>query len=84
YVESREVAEMIAKRHVNLVRDIDNYLCVILQNSSLSADDFFVESSYQEGTGKQYKHYLLSKKGCDIVSNKMTGSKGILFTATYV
>ncbi|EZY35087.1 hypothetical protein V005_02524, partial [Staphylococcus aureus M520-1] len=22
--------------------------------------------------------------GCDIVANKMTGSKGILFTATYV
>ena len=62
YVDSREVAEMIGKRHDNLVRDIDNYLGVILQNSSLRADDFFVESSYQAGTGKQYKHYLLTKK----------------------
>ncbi|MCT6631970.1 Rha family transcriptional regulator, partial [Staphylococcus aureus] len=55
-----------------------------LQNSCLRADDFFVESSYQAGTGKQYKHYLLTIKGCDIVAKKMTGSKGILFTASYV
>ncbi|ASE35356.1 Rha family transcriptional regulator [Mammaliicoccus sciuri] len=84
YVDSREVAEMIGKRHDHLVRDIGNYFDVILQNPNLGADDFFVESSYQAGTGKQYKHYLLTKKGCDMVANKMTGSKGILFTAMYV
>lgn len=84
YVDSREVAEMIDKRHANLVRDIENYHEVLSQNSKLSSDNFFIESSYQAGTGKQYKHYLLTKKGCDMVANKMTGSKGVLFTATYV
>lgn len=84
FVDSREVAEMVDKRHANLVRDIENYLLVLGQNSKLSSDEFFVESSYQAGTGKFYKHYLLTKKGCDMVANKMTGEKGILFTAMYV
>lgn len=84
YTDSRDVAEMTDKRHGNLVRDIENYLSAILQNSKLSSDDFFLESHYQAGTGKMYKHYLLTKKGCDMVANKMTGEKGILFTAMYV
>ena len=84
YVDSREVAEMVDKRHADLVRSIENYLVVLGQNAKLRSDDFFLESTYQAGTGKQYKHYLLTKKGCDMVANKMTGSKGVLFTAMYV
>ncbi|MCS4486345.1 Rha family transcriptional regulator [Staphylococcus americanisciuri] len=84
YVDSREVAEMVGKRHADLVRSIESYLEILGQNAKLRSDDFFIESSYQAGTGKQYKHYLLTRKGCDIVANKMTGSKGVLFTATYV
>ena len=84
YVDSREVAEMVEKRHANLVRDIENYQEVLNQNSKLSSDDYFIENTYQAGTGKQYKNYLLTKKGCDMVANKMTGAKGTLFTAMYV
>ncbi|MEB7746249.1 Rha family transcriptional regulator [Staphylococcus equorum] len=84
YVDSREVAEMVKKRHANLVRDIENYQEVLNQNSKLSSDDYFIENTYQAGTGKQYKNYLLTKKGCDMVANKMTGAKGTLFTAMYV
>ncbi|HDC8521707.1 TPA: Rha family transcriptional regulator [Staphylococcus aureus] len=84
YVDSREVAEMVGKEHKNLIRDIENYRSVILQSSKLSPDDYFVESTYLGANNRQTKHYLLTKKGCDIVANKMTGSKGILFTATYV
>lgn len=84
YVDSREVAEMVKKRHANLVRDIENYQEVLNQNSKLSSDDYFIENTYQAGTGKQYKNYLLTKKGCDMVANKMTGTKGTLFTAMYV
>ncbi|MCJ0960310.1 Rha family transcriptional regulator [Staphylococcus haemolyticus] len=84
YVDSREVAEMVDKRHAHLVRDIDNYKEILDQNPNLVSDEYFVESNYQAGTGKQYKHYLLTKKGCDMVANKMTGSKGVLFTAMYV
>ncbi|MDU9371577.1 Rha family transcriptional regulator [Staphylococcus ureilyticus] len=84
YVDSREVAEMVEKRHGDLVRSIEGYQAVLGQNAKLRSDDFFLESAYRAGTGKQYKHYLLTKKGCDMVANKMTGSKGVLFTAMYV
>lgn len=84
YIDSLEVSEMTGKRHDNLVRDIDNYVSVLGQNSKLSSDKFFIETSYTAGTGRKYKSYLLTRKGCDMVANKMTGEKGILFTATYV
>lgn len=84
YLDSLEVAEMTGKLHKNLIRDIDSYMSVLGQSSTLSPDSFFVESSYTAGTGKSYKCYLLTRKGCDMVANKMTGEKGILFTATYV
>ncbi|PRS42908.1 DNA-binding protein [Bacillus sp. NMCC46] len=83
-VDSREVAEMTGKLHKNLVRDIEGYLKVLGQSSDLSSDRFFIESTYQAGTGKLYKHYLLTKQGCEMVANKMTGEKGVLFTAAYV
>lgn len=84
YADSRDVAVMTDKRHAHLVRDIDNYKEAFSQNPNLVSDEFFIESHYQAGTGKMYKNYLLTKKGCDMVANKMTGDKGILFTAMYV
>lgn len=91
--DSREVAEMIGKRHDNLVRDIDGYVETISetpkfgndhQTSILRADDFFIVGNYTSGTGKSYKCYKLTKQGCEMVANKLTGKKGILFTAAYV
>lgn len=84
YVDSRQVAEMIDKRHDNLIRDIENYISILSQTSKLRADNFFVKSSYQAGTGRTYPCYKLTRKGCDMVANKLTGEKGVLFTAEYV
>lgn len=84
YVDSRQVAEMIGKRHDNLIRDIDGYVNILGQTSKLRTDNFFVKSSYQAGTGKTYPCYNLTRKGCDMVANKLTGEKGVLFTAEYV
>lgn len=83
-VDSRDVAEMTGKRHDHLIRDIDGYVAILNQTPSLGADNFFIESYYEAGTGKSYKCYLLTRKGCDMVANKMTGKKGVLFTAAYV
>ena len=53
--------------------------------SILRASDFFIPSTYkQAGNGKAVKCYKLTKQGCEMVANKLTGKKGILFTATYV
>ena len=85
-VDSREVAEMVGKRHDNLIRDIAGYVEILGGNTALNFEvsNFFVGSSYQDSTGRTLKRYLLTRKGCDMVANKMTGEKGVLFTATYV
>lgn len=75
---------MVGKRHDNLVRDIDTYIKYLSQTSKLSSDDFFIESSYKAGTGKEYKKYDCTKKGCEFIAHKLTGQKGALFTATYI
>ncbi|MGK8430633.1 Rha family transcriptional regulator [Bacillus cereus] len=83
-VESREVSDMIGKRHADLLRSIENYV-LVLENAKLRSQEFFIETSYTtEGNNKTYRNYLLTRKGCDMVANKLTGEKGILFTAAYV
>lgn len=83
-IDSRDVAKMVGKTHAHLVRDIDRYINDLDQNPKLDSDQFFIESSYQAGTGKNYKCYLLTKQGCEFIANKLTGRKGTIFTATYV
>lgn len=82
--DSREVAEMVGKRHDHLIRDIQGYIKVLDQNPNLGTANFFIESTYTNKNNQSYKCYLLTKQGCEMVANKMTGEKGILFTAEYV
>jgi hypothetical protein len=55
-----------------------------ITQSNFGVSDFFVGSSYLDSTGRELPCYLLSKMGCEMVANKLTGEKGILFTAAYV
>lgn len=82
-VESREVAEMIGKQHAHLMRDINGYQD-ILGESNFGLADFFIPHTYKDAQGKDRPCFLLTRKGCDMVANKMTGEKGVLFTAAYV
>lgn len=81
--DSRLVAEMIGKEHSKLLRDIRNY-CNVLNEAKIGLVNFFIESSYKDTKGEIRPCYLLTKQGCEMVANKMTGEKGVLFTANYV
>ena len=85
-VDSRQVAEMIGKDHAHLMRDIAGYAKIIESSSQtkFGLADFFIPSTYKDAQDKPRPCYLLTKKGCDMVANKMTGEKGVLFTAAYV
>lgn len=83
-LDSREVAQMVEKNHAHLLRDIETYIGYLGQNPKLDSDNFFIESSYKAGTGKNYKCYQITKKGCEFIAHKLTGKKGALFTATYI
>lgn len=82
-VDSREVAEMISIRHADLLEKIGGYV-QHLTNGNFRSLDFFIESTYVDGKGESRPCFLLTRKGCDMVANKMTGEKGVLFTAAYV
>jgi Rha family phage regulatory protein len=86
-IDSRDVAEMIDKRHDHLLRDIEGYIETLdkSENPNLGSLNFFISNTYTvDGNTKRYPCYLLTRKGCDMVGNKMTGEKGVLFTAAYV
>lgn len=83
YIDSREVAEIIGKKHYNLVRDIGQYIKQLTQ-LNFEFTDFFIESSYKDTSGKTNKCYLVTKKGCEFIAHKLTGIKGTKFTATYI
>lgn len=82
-IDSREVAEMIEFTHANLLKKIRIYED-ILTKSKLTSLDFFIPYEYKDNKGETRKCYLITKKGCEMVANKLTGEKGVLFTATYV
>lgn len=83
-VDSREVAIMVDKRHSDLLESIKGYIGH-LENGNFRSQDFFIKDTYKvEGNNKTYDCFLLTRKGCDMVANKMTGEKGVLFTAEYV
>lgn len=82
-VDSREVAEMIGKRHDHLLADIRKYI-VILDSQDFGSQNFFIPSTYLNEQNKTQPCFLITRKGCDMVANKMTGEKGVLFTAAYV
>jgi Rha family phage regulatory protein len=91
YIDSREVAELVGKRHHNLLRDIYGYINILNENVlnengaiNFDSTDFFVPSTYQSGQNKELPCFLITKMGCEMVANKLTGEKGILFTAAYV
>jgi len=86
YIDSREVAEAIGKDHNHLLRDIRGYSKILEKAiaSNFGRNDFFLESTYIDARGRTIPCYLLSKKGCELVANKLTGEKGVMFTAAYV
>ncbi|EPH89662.1 phage regulatory protein [Enterococcus faecalis] len=80
---SNEVAEMIGKKHSELMKDIRRYIGY-LNEGKIPPVDFFIESTYQDSKNEIRPNYLLTKQGCEMVSNKLTGAKGVQFTARYV
>lgn len=81
-IESREVAEMVEKDHKNLLRDIRTY-CNHLAASKIEPGDFFVKSTYTDGNN-QIRPCYITKKGCEFIAHKLTGTKGTAFTAKYI
>lgn len=81
--DSREVAEMVVKLHKDLLETIRGYE-QYLTGGNYRSLDFFIPATYQDAKGENRPCYLITRRGCDMVANKMSGEKGVLFTAAYV
>lgn len=86
-----EIAEMMETEHKLILRKLDGTkdgktkgIIPILTENNFVLSDYFIESTYKDGSGKENKCYLITKIGCDFLANKFSGEKGILFTAKYV
>lgn len=82
-IDSREVAEMVEKQHYELMKDIRRYERQFNQGK-IPFVDFFINSSYKDKKGEERPCYLITKKGCEFIAHKMTGTKGTIFTARYI
>lgn len=80
---SIEVAEMVGKLHKNLLADIRGYVNELGQ-LKIQPSDFFVESTYKNSQNKVMPCYNVTKKGCEFIAHKLTGTKGTEFTARYI
>ena len=82
-LDSREVAEMIGKEHNKLLRDIRRYETQF-NEANIGLVDFFRENTYEDNKGEVRPCYRITKKGCEFIAHKLTGTKGTIFTARYI
>lgn len=87
-IDSREVAKMLEKEHKHILQYIEGNKDIVgikptLESQGLDYQRYFIPSTYKAGT-REYKCYLVTKMGCEMLGNKQQGEKGILFTAKYV
>ena len=87
-IDSREVAEMLGKEHKHVLQYIEGNKDIVgikptLESQGLDYQKYFIPSTYKAGT-REYKCYLVTKMGCELLGNKQQGEKGILFTVKYV
>lgn len=82
-ITSAEVAEMVSRNHADVMRDIRNII-EHLNESKIALVNYFSESSYRGGNGQERPMYLLTKKGCELYSTRMTGAKGTAFAVAYI
>ena len=94
-IPSYEVAEMMGRAHAKVLKMLEGEtykdgrtkvvgIIPTLTEARTRVSDYFMESTYKDASGKTNKCYECTKMGCELLANKMTGEKGILFTAKYV
>lgn len=83
-LSSREVADMMEMGHPELLRKIEG-INKDFRESKIAFSKYWEESSYKtEGNNKTYKEFLITKRGCEFLAHKTTGTKGNLFTDRYM
>lgn len=78
-VSSLEVAKNFGKEHKNVIQAIEN---IKAENSAVTT--MFIESTYQAGTGKNYKYYEITRDGLSLLVMGFTGKKALEWKLKYI
>lgn len=82
-ISSLEVAEMVGRRHDQVLRDIETIISH-LGDDHKSVGNYFAEGTYKDSLNREKPCFLLTKKGCELYSTRMTGAKGTMFAVAYI
>lgn len=82
-ITSLEVATMVGREHKNVMRDIEK-IKGDLNALKVEPVKYFSESTYKGGNGQERPMFLLTKQGCEVYGNRMTGIEGTAFTIKFV
>ena len=82
-LSSIEVCKMMEVRHDVLLKKIDGI------NKDFNAHKivvvkYWTEGTYQDVKGENRREFQITKKGCEFLAHKTTGTKGNLFTDKYM
>ena len=78
-VSSRDIARVFEKEHKIVLRSIRDLDC----SESFSRYNF-VPSNYEDGRGKEYPEYLITRDGFTFLAMGFTGAKAAEFKEKYI
>lgn len=82
-ISSLEVAEMVGRRHDQVLRDIKTIIDH-LGDDHKNVGNYFIEDTYKDNLNRTKLCYQLTKKGCELYGTRMTGAKGTQFAVKYI
>lgn len=82
-LSSREVCEMMEIRHTDLLRKIDG-INKDFNQSKIAFVKYWTEGTYRDSKGEERREFQITKRGCEFLAHKTTGTKGNLFTDRYM
>lgn len=83
-LSSREVFQMMElKQHSDLLRKIDG-INKDFNQSKIAFVKYWTEGTYKDSKGEERREFQITKRGCEFLAHKTTGTKGNLFTDRYM
>ena len=82
-LDSREVAEMVGTQHKSLLGKIDEVNKDFTEHK-IVLSEYWIESKYKDASGKENRCLKITKRGCEFIAHKTTGTKGNIFTHRYM
>ena len=89
-IDSREVARMMGIPHGSVLEYIEGKeskgvigISKVIAKRGIDIGAYFIPNTFLVNN-REYRSYLVTKQGCELLGNRQQGEKGILFSLAYV